>query len=81
MSKQRRCSIQIIFLTEILHIIWVEKNQVAFQENRLFFPLEHMIQSSILQVKVLRDSTIIVRKLEVLDWSLESLISILSKYH
>lgn len=57
LRRQRCCLAQLIFLNEILHVCWVEQNLCARQRSHFRFPLEHVIQSSILQLEALHTLT------------------------
>lgn len=48
LHRQCRCPAQLILLTEILHVIWVEHNQVAWQGNYFRFPWDFVIHREIL---------------------------------
>lgn len=62
-------------------VTWVERNLVARQHNRFYFPLKHVIKQALLQVEVLKDQTTSPRKQLVVVYFVESLSRILSQYH
>lgn len=74
---QRRCPTKIILLTEILHTCWVERNAFARQWSHFCFPIQHIIQSALLQVEALRLSTRAATKIRVLHLSFENLSSLM----
>lgn len=69
-----------MLVTEILHITWVERNQVARQGNHFCFPLAHVIGSTMLQIEVLSTSTSSPQKVRTLQRSSKLLAELFDKY-
>lgn len=80
-QKQQRCLTQLILVTKIIHITWVERNQVARQGNVFWFLLEHVLRSALLQMKALKDGIHLDKKIAILNHSYAALCDTLNKFH
>lgn len=57
---------QIILLAKVLHVVWMERNQVAWQGSRFWFRVEHLLRCVLLEMEALRIATSAPKKIQVL---------------